>query len=603
MAAMGESLSFQFHKFYMKEINHSVDFCVVGGGLAGLCAAVSAARHGVKTVLINDRSVLGGNASGEIRVPVQGAFGSWDRSVRETGIIEEIMLETLYRNPSGNWQMWDAILYGIAAYQENLTLLLNCSCAEVTAGDGKVRSLRAWQSTTQTWHSVEAAYFADCSGDSILSSFSGAEMKEGREARSEFNESLAPETANPTKMGMSIMFVWRDMGKLQRFVPPTWVHTYKTQESAPHHPVKINLTPVNGVNAFFMELGGMDDTIHDAERLRDELLRMGLGLVDHLKNQADHGADNLALDWFGFLPGKRESLRYVGDHILTQTDVQQATPFPDVVAYGGWPIDDHDSIGSLRKGQYTHDWYDVACPYGIPYRSLYSRNVDNLFMAGRNISATHLALCTTRVMATCAVMGQAVGTAAALAVRDNLSPRAVGEKLISELQSTLQDDDCWLPGIARPIPATSRQAVLSASEGDAEQLRNGHDRTDEDNSQPNAWIAPKGAWAEYRFDSPLHLRKARMIFDSHLKRKWANMPLWYPRDGWDIRPPETLVKGFRLLAEKPNGEWYEVATVEENFQRLVRVPLDVETTAIRLIIDETWGTETPAVFAWEVDKA
>lgn len=585
----------------MKLIEHEADFCVVGGGLAGLCAAVSAARHGARTVLIHERSVLGGNASSEIRVPVQGAFGSWDRSVRETGIIEEIMLDTLYRNPSGNWQMWDASLHGIASCQENLTLLLNCSCNDVTAEGGLVESVRAWQSTTQTWHRVSASLFADCSGDSILSSFCGAEMREGREARSEFDESLAPEIPNKTKMGMSIMFVWREMGKSQRFIPPTWVHAYESQDSAPHHPVKINRTPVNGVNAFFMELGGTGDTIHDTERLRDELLKMGLGLVDHLKNQGDHDADNLALDWFGFLPGKRESLRYVGEHILTQNDVQQGTAFPDVVAYGGWPIDDHDSIGSLRKGRYTHDWYEVACPYGIPYRSLYSRNVKNLFMAGRNISATHLALCTTRVMATCAIMGQAVGTAAALAAKHDLSPRELGELRIRDLQETLQDDDCWLPGLVRSVSGVCREAALSASTGDPEPLRDGLDRENEEQGLLHAWIAQRGAWAEYRFGEKKKLSRARLVFDSNLKRKWANMPLWYPRDGWDIKPPETLVKAFRLLAER-DGVWQEIVVERANFQRLVRIPLGVEATAVRLQVDETWGSETPCVFAFEVEE-
>lgn len=586
----------------MKTVEYQSDFCVVGGGLSGLCAAVSAARRGVRTVLVHDRPVLGGNASSEIRVPVQGAYGSWTRTVRETGIIEEIMLETLYRNPSGNWQMWDAVLHGIAACEPNLTLLLNCSCTEATAENGRLRSLRAWQTTTQTWYKVEATLFADCSGDSILSSFCGAEMREGREARAEFGESLAPETANRTKMGMSIMFVWRDMGCRQRFVPPTWVHFYPDNGAAVRHQEKINLNPRNGVNAFFMELGGMDDTIHDTERLRDELLKMGLGMVDHYKNHGDHGAENLALEWFGFLPGKRESLRYVGDHMLTQDDVQRPNAFSDIVAYGGWPIDDHDSKGSLRddKSKYSHDWFDVNCPYGIPFRSLYSRNVDNLLMAGRNISATHLALCTTRVMATCAVMGQAIGTAAALATKHGCSPRTVGCEHIDALQDALQDDDCWLPGRPRPISPICRGSRLTASCGEPESLRNGLDRTDEDRDQLNAWVTQKNGWAEYRFDHPVYLQRSRVVFDSKLKREWSNMPLWYPRDGWDLRPPETLVRGFRLLAEQPDGQWKDIATHQNNFQRLVRVPLDCETKAIRLQIDETWGSENPQIFAWEV---
>ncbi|MBC2602607.1 FAD-dependent oxidoreductase [Puniceicoccus vermicola] len=584
----------------MKTEKLNVEFCVVGGGLAGLCAAVAAARHGAKTVLVHDRPVLGGNASSEIRVPVQGAFGSWDRSVRETGIIEEIMLETLYRNPSGNWQMWDLAMHGIAKQEPNLTLLLNCSCTEAFADGHRLTSLKAWQSTTQTWYEVRADVFADCSGDSILASFAGAEMREGREAASEFDEPVAPEKASSTKMGMSLVFVWRDMGNRQRFMPPTWIHTYHNNEEAPKHSEKINLTPVSGANGFFVELGGEEDTIHDSEEIKEELLKLGLGLVDHYKNHGDHDAENLALEWFGFLPGKRESLRYVGDYILRQSDVQKPNEFDDIVAYGGWPIDDHDSKGSLRKGKYSHDWFKVNCPYGIPFRSLYSRNVENLMMAGRNISATHVALCTTRVMATCAVMGQAVGTAAALASREKCTPREVGQEHLRELQTILQDDDCWLPGIPRGMPKLTVQAELTASVNDPQALRDGHDREDEDSDKLHAWKAEVGSWAEYRFDEAVELSRTRMIFNSNLKRKWANMPLWYPRDGWDIRPEPTLVRGFRLLVETENGEWEAVFSETENFQRLVRVPVPVTTKAIRLVIDETWGNEIAEVFAWEV---
>ncbi|MGE9290920.1 MAG: FAD-dependent oxidoreductase [Puniceicoccales bacterium] len=584
----------------MKSIDIDSEFCVVGGGLAGLCAAVAAARHGTRTVLVHDRPVLGGNASSEVRVPVQGAYGSWDRSVRETGIIEEIMLETLYRNPGANWQLWDLVMHGIAKQEPHLTLLLNCSCTEATGSDGRMRSIRAWQSTTQTWYNVSAQTFADCSGDSILSSFVGADMREGREARSEFNEPIAPEKASSTKMGMSLVFIWRDMGRPQRFIPPTWIHAYHNNEEAPKHMDQINLKPQGGSNGFFVELGGEDDTIHDSEEIKEALLKMGLGLIDHYKNHGEHNAENLTLEWFGFLPGKRESLRYVGDYILSQSDVQRPNEFEDIVAYGGWPIDDHDSKGSLRKGKYSHDWFEVNCPYGIPFRSLYSKNVDNLMMAGRNISATHVALCTTRVMATCAVMGQAVGTAAALAAREQCSPREVGRDHIGELQAMLQEDDCWLPGIARRIPELSTQATLTASSGDAEPLRNGHDREYEDEAESNSWLAAKGSWAEYRFGSPKKLAQTRIVFDSNLKRKWANMPLWYPRDGWDTKPEPTLVRSFRVAIEIRSGEWREVACEKENYQRLVKLPLEVETKAVRLFVDETWGNDAVNVFAWEV---
>jgi hypothetical protein len=329
---------------------------------------------------------------------------------------------------------------------------------------------------------------------------------------------------------------------------------------------------------------------------------MGLGLIDHYKNHGDHDAENLTLEWFGFLPGKRESLRYVGDHILTQADVQKPNEFEDIVAYGGWPIDDHDSKGSHRKGQATHDWYKVNCPYGIPLRSLYSKDVDNLMMAGRNISASHMALCSTRVMATCSVIGQAVGTAAALATRYGCSPREVGRSHIAELQALLQEDDCWLPGKARQIPEFTQAAAIVASVGEPDVLRDGHDREDEDNNLLHAWEASVGDWVEYRVTEPVHLSQSRIVFDSELKRKWPNMPLWYPRDGWDLQPPQTLVKSFSLEMENADGTWEAVYREINNFQRLVRVPLNVTTSAIRLIVHETWGDESVKIFSWDVSS-
>ena len=590
----------------MRTIHHNVDICVVGGGLSGLCAAVAAARHGAKTVLMHDRPVLGGNASSEIRVWVQGAYGSWDRSVRETGIVEEIMLDTLRQNPQASWSMWDAVLFGLADREPNLTLLLNCACTDGTASDNRLNQVKGWQSTSQTWHEVEAELFVDASGDSILAPFCGAELRRGHESRSEFNEPNAWPEAAPITMGNSIMFIWRDMGRPVPFVKPDWAYSYPDEEGfVPKHSERIPemMAPNGARGCFYVELGGRLDTVHDAEQIRDELLKVGLGIIDHLKNHGDHGAENLAVEWFGMLPGKRESWRYVGDYVFTQNDAAAGTAFPDIVASGGWPVDDHHPDGSLRRdeAESDHVWHPVKCPYGIPYRSLYSRNVENLFCAGRNISATHLGLCTTRVMATCAVIGQAVGTAASLAAAHGCSPRQVGERHLTELQTQLMADDCWLPGRVRPIPKETLEARVSAANGgDVEALRNGHDREDEDNERLNAWTAKPGDWAEYRFDSPRQLSQCRLVFDSHLKRKWNNMPLYYPKDGWDLKPPATLVKTCRLLAETNDGQWTQVAVVDDNAQRLIKLPLDIKTNAVRLVIDETWGNEDVNIFAWEV---
>ncbi len=588
----------------MKTVNHTVDVCVVGGGLSGLCAAVAAARHGASVLLMHDRAVLGGNASSEIRVWVQGALGSWDRSVRETGIVEEIMLDCLRYNPQATWSAWDAVLYNIAKAEANLTLLLNCACIEGEAANNKLQSVKGWQSPSQTWHQVRADVFVDASGDSILGQIAGADMVRGHDARGQYQEPDAPETAKPTTLGNSIVFIWRDMGRPAPFVKPPFAYSYPTEEEAPkHYPmVKLGRAPNGGDGCFYAELGGKLDTVHDDEAIRDELLKVGLGIIDHLKNHGDHGVENLALEWFGMVPGKRESWRLLGDHVFSQNDAVQDQNFEDVVAFGGWPIDDHHPDGSLRRdeAESDHVWRPVQCPYGIPFRSLYSRNVENLFMAGRNISASHLGLCTTRVMATCAVIGQAAGTAAAVATKHDCSPRQVGQRHLTELQHALQDDDCWLPGLPRQIAEVSRTAALTASSGDPQDLRNGHDRPDEDRDQLNAWCAAPGQWAEYRFDIPKKLTSCRLVFDSDLKRKWANMPTFYPRDGWDTKPPQTLVKAFRILAESTDGQWREVAAMADNSQRLVKLDLDVETRAVRLVLDQTWGNNQANVFAWDV---
>ncbi|HET6457159.1 MAG TPA: FAD-dependent oxidoreductase, partial [Armatimonadota bacterium] len=386
-------------------ISHRFDFCIVGGGMAGVCAAISAARGGVKIALVQDRPVLGGNSSSEIRVHVCGA----DRhgkipNVRETGILEELRLENLRRNPQRSFSMWDTVLYEKVMAEPNLRLFLNCSCLDAKMDGKRIESITCWQLTTQTYHTIEADLFADCSGDAILAPLTGAEFRVGREARSEYGESIEPEVADKKTMGMTCLFQARDMGTPQPFEPPSWAYDYPTEADLPHrHHGWLEM------GYWWVELGGENDSIHDTEKLRDELVKIVFGIWDHLKNHGDHGAENWALDWVQFLPGKRESRRYVGDHVLTQNDIESEGRFPDIVAYGGWTMDDHHPAGFLYKGPPTI-FHPAPSPYGISYRCLYSKNVENLMFAGRCASMSHAAMSSTRVMGTASSMGQAVGT-------------------------------------------------------------------------------------------------------------------------------------------------------------------------------------------------
>ncbi|NQU44540.1 FAD-dependent oxidoreductase, partial [bacterium] len=479
---------------------HSVDFCVVGGGMAGLCAAVAAARRWAKVVLMQDRAVLGGNASGEIRVTLSGADrGNQIPNTRETGILEELRLENCRRNPNIQFPIWDLLLYETAHFEPNLTLLLNCSVMDAVMDGNHIVSVTGWQLTTQTFHTVKAKIFADCSGEGILAPLTKAECRIGREARSEFGESIAPEKADRKTMGMTCIVQCREHGSVQTFEAPKWAYRFDTCDDIPYgvrHHVMLN------EGYWWAEMGGEHDSTHDAEWMKDECLKITLGVWDHVKNRCPEAkADKWAIEYLSFMPGKRESRRYVGDHVLSQVDIDAEGKFDDLVAYGGWSMDDHHPGGfwSVRVGSPATIFHHSPCPYGIPYRSLYSKNIDNLMFAGRNHSCTHAAMSSTRLIATGGVMGQAVGTAAAMAVAHGISPREIA-KHMNELQQSLIQDDCWLPWVAQDIPELTRQAKLQATTGNPDPLRDGTNRPIAEDR--HAWTARRGDSATYLFGSP-----------------------------------------------------------------------------------------------------
>lgn len=579
--------------------NRRVDVCVIGGGLAGTFAAIAAARHGAKVVLMQDRPVLGGNASSEIRMWVSGA-GSRVRNLQETGIMEEVLLENMYRNPMRNFSIWDSILYEKVKAERNIELLLNCACCFAEKEGSKIRNVTGFQLTTYTWQKVEADLFIDCSGDSILAELADAEYMVGREAKETFGEKWGLEKADKKTMGMSLMIQAHETDHKCEFIPPEWAYKFTTDEEMkfkPHECLKNIET-----NFYWIELGGEADSIHDTEEVRDELLKIAYGVWDHMKNYGDHGAENWELDFIGFLPGKRESRRYVGDYILTQQDVETGKQFADEVAYGGWQIDNHLPGGFFMNGADGNHLQKkrLTEPYGIPLCSLYSKNVENLMFAGRNISASHLAFATTRVMGTCGVMGQAVGTAAALAVKYGMSIRQLAAEKIEELQDTLMEDDCFLPGIRRKISPLCTTKTLEADWGDASVLLNGTER--------KIWGNDNGYWSmcnraiTYHFVEKKHISDFRLIVDSDLDREYTEgnprvlnisatlfrrMDYNYTSFGF----PKCMLKAFRVEALDDAGDWKIVYETDRNHQRMIREKLDLDTTAIRLIPMKTYFSE------------
>ena len=297
----------------LKKTFHTADVCVLGGGLAGTFAAIAAARHGAHVVLMQDRPVLGGNASSEIRMWVSGA-GTRVRNLQETGIMEEFLLENMHLNPDRNFSVWDSIFYGKVKAEKNIELMLNCACCAAECRDGRIESVTGFQLTTYTWRTVKAKIFIDCSGDSILAELADAEYMVGREAKSQFGEAFGLPEADRKTMGMSLMIQAHETDHPCPFTAPDWAYRYNTDEEMKFKPHEC-LDKIN-TNFYWIELGGEADSIHDTETTRDELLKIAFGVWDHMKNRGNHGAENWELDFIGFLPGKRVSGRCNKTHRL-----------------------------------------------------------------------------------------------------------------------------------------------------------------------------------------------------------------------------------------------------------------------------------------------
>lgn len=529
------------------EIEASYDVVVVGGGMSGVCAAIAAARHGAHAALVHNRPVLGGNASSEIRMHICGALGTGHNraNARETGILEEIMLENRHRNPQHSFSIFDTILWEKCRFQDGLDLYLN---THIHAVDGRRRitAVRGEQLTTEKTFRLTAPLFIDATGDGTVAALAGARVMQGREAASTFGEAHAPDEADGYTMGNTLLFDTVDMGRPVPFEKPPWAYTFTEEDLAGRNHKEVTS------GYWWVEIGGAgQDTVADGEEIRDDLLRAVYGVWDHIKNSGDHGAANLALSWVGFLPGKRESRRIRGDYVLREDDLTSGRIFDDAVAYGGWPIDLHVPKG-IRTRLDPTTFVDLPRVYTIPYRCLYAKDVDNLFVAGRAVSASHVAFASLRVMGTCAVMGQAAGTAAALAAARGLGPRELGNQ-VTELRQLLADDDCYIPGYRNRNPSDlARSAAVSASShlaGCSPDLAiNGFARADA--SSGNGWVSeplgPEGQWIRLDLPEPRPVGRVSLVFDSDLSRELMLSLSHTARTRYSLGLPKTLVRDYGL---------------------------------------------------------
>lgn len=574
------------------------DLCVVGGGMAGIAAAISAAREGVNTVLVHERPVLGGNASSEIRMWICGAQG---KNNRETGILEEIALENLYRNPTKSYAIWDSVLYDFVHREKNITLLLNCTCMDGETEHGSfkygrntlINSITAYQMTTQCFYDIKAKFYCDSSGDSILAPICGAEFKMGRESKYEFGEDTERTESDEMTMGLSCLIQGRETTKNIKFIPPQWSKSLQKDDFEGRNPDIYK----DEENFWYLELGGNKNTIEDTEIVREELLSVAVGTWDYIKNSGEFDSSNWDLDFLGFLPGKRESRRMMGEYLVTQKDISENKVFEDEIAYGGWPVDDHFPGGFYHKGC-PNTYIPTPAPYSLPYRSLYSKNIENLFFAGRNISMTHTAMSSIRVMATCALLGEAVGKAASIAVEKKICPHEVYLKEINTLQSLLMNEDCFLPSKIRKISELCKNATLNIP---TDVIRNGEDRAHKiygTGSGNFAYYAKKNEKICYAF-SKQTISNIHIVFDSDLNRDTlqvsecervhmmrANQRLDSPQ----MHMPNTLCREFKLLGIC-DGEEYELLNVLNNRKRSYHIKPEREFEKLILIPLESWGNE------------
>ena len=454
----------EHRQFITKRID--CDLAIIGGGIAGTCCAITAARAGIRVILIQDRPVPGGNASSEVRLWILGAtshMGNNNRWAREGGVIDEILVENTYRNPEGNPLIFDSILLEKVHDETNITLLLNTAVFDVIKTDpDHIGAIRAFNSQNSTRYEVHAPLFCDASGDGVVGFLAGAAFRMGAERESEFGEKLAPNEAYGELLGHTIFFYSKDVGKPVRFIPPSFAL----------EDISTRIPRFQGFNAgehgckfWWIEYGGRLDTIHDTEKIKWELWKVVYGVWNYMKNSGKFPeAENLTLEWVGTVPGKRESRRFEGDYMLRQQDVVEQHLHEDAVSHGGWALDLHPADGIYSEKPGCSQWHARGV-YQIPYRCMYSRNIKNLFLAGRIISASHVAFASTRVQATLGEAAQAVGLAAALCLRDKLLPADISKvSHIHELQEGLLRRGQFIPEVPLKNPENlAHTAQITAS--------------------------------------------------------------------------------------------------------------------------------------------
>ena len=409
------------------------DLVVVGAGIAGMSAAVSAARLGCKVALINDRPVLGGNNSSEVRVHLGGRIEAGP--YKELGNLQKEFGPVRGGNAQPAEFYEDQKKMDWLLKEKNVSLFTNYRAVSVKKEGSRITEVVAQHIESGNRLSFKAPLFSDCTGDGTIGYLAGADYRMGREGREEFGESTAPEVADKMTMGASVQWYSVDTKMICSF--PTFNYGIRFND--------LNCERIT-MGEWTWETGMNYNQITDFERIRDYGLMVVYSNWSYLKNELKENEPyrSRKLGWVAYISGKRESRRLLGDYILKEDDLRRYVVHEDGTAASTWTIDLHYPDPKNTKNFKDNEFKSIAkhiniYPYPIPYRCLYSRNVDNLFMAGRNISVTHVALGTVRVMRTTGMMGEVVGMAASICKKHNVMPRYVYREYLGELKTLMKE--------------------------------------------------------------------------------------------------------------------------------------------------------------------
>lgn len=409
------------------------DLVVVGGGMSGICAALAAARLGSKVALVQDRYILGGNNSSEVRVGLGGQINM--APYPSLGYLLNEIGPDRIGNARGAHHYQDWKKMDVVKAEPNISLFLGYTVTDAVMEDGKIRSVTAIEATRQDRIVLSGHTFADCTGDAHLAVLAGAETRMGREARSEYGESLAPEKADDYTMGVSIEWYCEDWNTPCSFPDSLDWGLHLDEET---------VEPVHRAN-WYWEVGMNDDQVADAEKIRDYGMYVAYSTFSYCKNRLAKKEDweCTHLVWVSHVSGKRESRRIIGDLVLREQDLTRPIPYEDGTCTTTWRIDQHYP-DPRNAGKYPGaEWMSIGKlvpidPYALPYRCFYSKDVANLFMAGRDISVTHVALGSVRVMRTCAMMGEVVGMAASICSKRSVLPRDIYTTYFEDLKALMR---------------------------------------------------------------------------------------------------------------------------------------------------------------------